>query len=74
MTRRFTSTRLLLAPRGTNNSPEGLDKGFTNCFFVTFKDKAGRKAYVPRPAHQEFVQLLGPSLDDVLVIDYWMHK
>ncbi len=25
---------------GTNVSPEGLDNGFTHCFFVTFKSKA----------------------------------
>ena len=28
---------------GTNNSPEGLDKGFTHCFVVTFADEQGRK-------------------------------
>ena len=38
---------------GTNNSPEGLDDGYTHCFFLTFKDKAGRQAYLPHPAHKE---------------------
>jgi len=55
---------------GTNNSPEGLADGFTHCFFVTFHNEAGRKVYLPHPAHQEFVALLKPSLDKVLVIDY----
>ena len=56
---------------GTNNSPEGLDKGFTHCFFVSFADEAGRTVYLPHPKHLEFVEILKPELDDVLVLDYW---
>ena len=56
---------------GTNNSPEGLAKGFTHCFVVTFADEAGRKQYLPHPEHKRFVELLKPILDDVFVIDYW---
>ena len=56
---------------GTNNSPEGLDKGFTHCFVVTFADEQGRKEYLPHPEHKKFVELLKPILDDVFVIDYW---
>jgi hypothetical protein len=56
---------------GTNNSPEGLADGFTHCFLVTFKDEAGRKVYLPHPAHQEFVGILKPHLEKVLVIDYF---
>ena len=59
---------------GTDNSPERLSKGFTHCFFVTFADEKGRATYLPHPAHKEFVALLRPSLDDVLVIDYWADK
>ena len=55
---------------GTNNSPEGLADGFTHCFLVTFKDDAGRAVYLPHPAHKEFVDLLKPHLEKVLVIDY----
>ncbi len=55
---------------GTNNSPEGLADGFTHCFLVTFKDDAGRKVYLPHPAHKEFVGLLKPHLEKVLVVDY----
>ena len=36
---------------GTNISPEGLNDGFTHCFFVTFADKAGLDAYLPHAAH-----------------------
>ena len=55
---------------GTNVSPEGLNDGFTHCFFVTFKDKAGLEAYIPHPAHKAFVDILKPQLDKVLVVDY----
>lgn len=56
---------------GINNSPEGLNKGLTHCFFVTFNSEADREIYLPHPDHQAFVQLLGPSLEDVTVVDYW---
>ncbi len=56
---------------GTNNSPEGLDKGFTHCFFLTFDSEEDRATYLPHPDHKAFGSVLGPHLDDVLVIDYW---
>lgn len=55
---------------GTNNSPEGLADGFTHCFLVTFNDDAGRQVYLPHPAHHEFVGILKPHLEKVLVVDY----
>lgn len=59
---------------GTNVSPEGLADGFTHCFLVTFKDKAGLDVYLPHPAHQEFVSKLKPQLDKVLVVDFVAQK
>ncbi len=56
---------------GTDNSPEMLAQGFTHCFVVTFADEKGRAAYLPHAAHQEFVEILKPHLDKVLVIDYF---
>ena len=56
---------------GTNNSPEGLDKGLTHCFFVTFLSEKDREIYLPHPAHKEFVDLVGPFVEDVTVVDYW---
>lgn len=56
---------------GTNNSPEGLDKGLTHCFFVTFATEKAREIYLPHPAHKEFVDLVGPYVEDVTVVDYW---
>lgn len=56
---------------GTNNSPEGLDKGFTHCFFLTFDSEEDRAIYLPHPDHKAFGAVLGPHLEDVLVLDYW---
>ncbi len=56
---------------GTNNSPEGLDKGFTHCFFLTFDSEEGRAIYLPHPDHKAFGKVLGPHLEDVMVLDYW---
>ena len=56
---------------GLNNSPEGLDKGLTHCFFVTFDSEKDRDEYLPHPAHQEFVAILKPHLEDAVVVDYW---
>lgn len=55
---------------GTNNSPEGLSKGFTHCFLVTFDTEADRDAYLPHPAHKAFVEILKPHLEEPFVIDY----
>ena len=55
---------------GTNNSPEGLNKGFTHCFIVTFPNEKAREIYLPHPEHKAFVAILKPILDDVFVIDF----
>lgn len=56
---------------GLNNSPEGLSKDFTHCFLLSFKSEEDRAVYLPHPDHKAFGELLGSSLEDVLVIDYW---
>lgn len=56
---------------GLNNSPEGLNKGLTHCFFVTFKNEKGRDIYLPHPDHKAFVDLASPYIEDVTVVDYW---
>lgn len=57
---------------GVNNSPEGLDKGFTHVFVVTFKSEADRAAYLPDPSHKAFVALIGPYVEEAMVLDYWV--
>jgi lysophospholipase L1-like esterase len=56
---------------GTDVSVEGKAEGYTHGFVVTFADEAGRAEYLPHAAHQEFVKLVGPRIDKVLVFDYW---
>ncbi len=56
---------------GVNNSPEKLDDGFTHCFVLTFRDEAGRAAYLPHEAHKAFGDVLRPHMSKVFVIDYW---
>jgi len=55
---------------GTNVSRENLTQGYTHCFFVTFASEKDRDAYLPHQAHKDFVTILRPQLDKVLVIDY----
>jgi Stress responsive A/B Barrel Domain len=56
---------------GVNDSPEGLDGGFTHCFLLTFNGDAGRAAYLPHEQHKAFGDVLRPHMDQVFVIDYW---
>lgn len=59
---------------GTNNSPEGLNKGYTHCFLVTFESEEDRATYLPHPDHKAFVDILEPHMEDALVIDYWAQE
>lgn len=59
---------------GPSESVEGLNDGFTHCFLVTFKDKAGLEAYLPHEAHKAFVGKLKPILEKALVFDYTAKK
>ncbi|HTI68736.1 MAG TPA: Dabb family protein [Candidatus Limnocylindria bacterium] len=56
---------------GTNCSPEGLNKGFTHAFLLTFKTEKDRNDYLVHPDHKEFGKLIGPYIADVMVIDFW---
>ncbi len=55
---------------GKSENVEPLNDGFTHCFVVTFKDKAGLEVYLPHEEHQAFVAMLKPHLDKVFVFDY----
>lgn len=56
---------------GLNNSPEGLDQGFTRCFMLTFASEAARDAYLPHPEHKAFGDLLNGLIAGVFVADWW---
>lgn len=59
---------------GTNVSPEHKNKGYTHAFVLTFSSDKDRDVYLTHPAHKDFGKVLGPVLDDVLVIDFWSHE
>ena len=59
---------------GTNVSPEKRDKGFTHAFIVTFKTEKDRDAYLVHAAHEAFVKVALPIIEDVFVIDFWTGK
>jgi len=57
---------------GINNSPEGLNQGFTHCFILIFYSKQDRDTYLPHPAHKAFVaNYVKPYLAKACVVDYW---
>jgi len=59
---------------GENSSPEGLNRGLTHAFTLTFYSDKARDEYLPHPDHKAFGDLLTPHLDQVLVVDYWTRE
>ena len=59
---------------GAYSSPEGLNKGFTHAFIMTFEDAAARDAYLPHPEHEkvkeQILSLLDGGIDAVAVFDF----
>jgi hypothetical protein len=59
---------------GPNVSVEGLAKGFTHGFVMTFADAQARDAYLPHPDHEaakaKIFNLLDGGLDGVMVVDW----
>src|SRR5262249_45120660 len=54
---------------GANTSPEGLARGYTHGFVMTFQDAEARDGYLPHPEHENAKQALLRLVDDVLVVD-----
>lgn len=65
---------LLSYSAGPYSSPEGLHKGFTHGFVMTFRDAAARDAYLPHPEHEKVkvivFEALDGGLDGVVAFDY----
>ncbi len=59
---------------GPYSSPEGLHRGFTHGFCMTFGSAAARDAYLPHPAHEavkgRVLAVLDGGLDGVLAFDF----
>ncbi|MBN1346520.1 MAG: Dabb family protein [Phycisphaerae bacterium] len=48
---------------GAYSSGEGLNKGFTHGFIMTFVDAKARDVYLPHPDHEVVKQMIFPELD-----------
>jgi len=56
---------------GINNSPEGLNAGFTHIYQLTFENTQARDTYLPHPEHQKFVtEFVHEFVEDAFVVDY----
>jgi hypothetical protein len=62
---------------GPYSSPEGLHRGFTHGFLMTFADEAARDAYLPHPEHErvkaQIVEVLDGGLDAAVAFD-WVER
>lgn len=56
---------------GANVSPEGKSEGLTHAFVVSFRNEAGRDAYLKHPAHLAYVDVVKNRREKVVVFDYW---
>lgn len=65
---------LLSFAGGPYSSPEGLQRGFTHAFAMTFRDAQARDTYLPHPEHEKVkatvLALLEGGLDGVLAFDF----
>ena len=41
---------------------------------ITCDSEKARDVYLVHPDHKKFVELVGPVLEDVFVVDYWAGK
>ena len=59
---------------GADVSREGLEKGFTRGFVMTFADEAARDAYLAHPTHvavkEKVVAALEGGVDGVIIVDW----
>ncbi len=57
---------------GSNVSPEGFNDGYSHSLTMKFATSEDRDSiYLPHPIHQNFVKLLLPNTESVLVYDFW---
>ncbi|WP_163833532.1 Dabb family protein [Spartinivicinus ruber] len=65
---------LLSCSGGENNSPEGINRGYTHGFVMQFESIEARDNYLPHPEHKKVQPAIHTVLneceDNVLVIDF----
>ncbi len=61
---------------GTNNSPEGLNRGLTHVVTLAFASVQARDNYLPHPEHRKFADWMNQlrMVEEILVIDYIPHS
>ena len=57
---------------GENSSPEGLDRGHSHAFLLTFANARARDAYLVHSDHAAFSNWVQPFVSAVTVLDYWV--
>ncbi|EOX4430020.1 Dabb family protein [Vibrio alginolyticus] len=55
---------------GVDQSPEGMNKGFTHIVQLIFTDKDAHQRYLPHPEHDAVKKLCMPIIEDMLIFDY----
>jgi hypothetical protein len=55
---------------GENNSPEGLNKGYSHGIVIAFRDLAARDAYLTDSFHETLKLSFVPMIEDIVVLDY----
>jgi hypothetical protein len=59
---------------GEYASPEGMNRGYTHGFCMTFTDAAARDAYLPHPVHEavkeRVLEILDGGVDGVCAFDF----
>lgn len=58
---------------GENNSPEGINQGYTHCYMLSFSSEKDRDDYLVHPAHEIFKQTIDGFIESALVVDYWLN-
>jgi Stress responsive A/B Barrel Domain len=57
---------------GKNCSPEGVDRGHSHAFLLTFNSSEARDAYLVHPNHVAFSEWVRSLVSTVTVVDYWV--
>ena len=56
---------------GTDVSVQGLSRGYTHCFVISFASEADRDAYQAHPDHQAYIALSRPHVEQIMTFDYF---
>lgn len=55
---------------GAYSSPEGMNKGFTHGFLMTFESAEARDIYLPHAEHERVKSAVLPLVDDAIAFDF----